>query len=296
MIAGARLEVDYVRGNGRWARAWAIVGAMATQVTTIPSSRPAVGDLVREWRQRRHLSQLNLAGDAEISTRHLSFIETGRSIPSREMVLRLSERLDIPLRTRNVLLVAAGHAPAFPERPLVDPALKAARAAVDLVLAGHEPCPALAIDRHWTMVAANRAVAPMLIGVDAALLQPPVNALRLSLHPKGVAPRIVNYSEWRDHVLMRLRRQIEVSGDAVLTELLNELSAYPTPADASSESSSGGEYAGVVVPLRLRTEHGILAFFSTTTVFGTPVDITLSELALETFFPADDFTAKALRT
>ncbi len=251
---------------------------------------------MREWRQRRHLSQLDLAYDAEISTRHLSFIETGRSIPSRDMVLRLSERLEIPLRTRNVLLVAAGHAPVFPERPLVDPALKAARAAVDLVLASHEPYPALAVDRHWTMVAANRAVAPMFAGIDATLLEPPVNALRISLHPQGVAPRILNYLEWRTHVLTRLRRQIEVTADSVLTDLLNELSGYPIPADGhTSEASSGDEYAGVVVPIRLRTPNGDLAFFSTTTVFGTPVDITLSELALETFFPADDATARAIK-
>jgi transcriptional regulator with XRE-family HTH domain len=266
---------------------------MTTQVTSVPSSRPSVGNLVREWRQRRHLSQLDLAVDAEISTRHLSFIETGRSIPSREMVLHLSERLDIPLRTRNVLLVAAGHAPVFPERPLVDPALKAARAAVDLVLAGHEPCPALAVDRHWTMVAANRAVAPMLTGVDPTLLQPPVNALRVGLHPQGMGPRIINYAEWRSHILMRLRRQIEASADAVLAELLRELSTYPAPDDDES-GGTADEYAGVVVPLKLRTEHGVLAFVSTITVFGTPVDITLSELALETFFPADEATARAI--
>lgn len=295
MIADASREVDYVGGNGQQAEAWAIVGAMATQVTSIPNRRPAVGDLVREWRQRRHLSQLDLAGDAEISTRHLSFIETGRSVPSREMVLRLSERLEIPLRTRNVLLVAAGHAPVFPERSLVDPALKAARAAVDLVLASHEPCPALAIDRHWTILAANRALAPMMEGVDASLLEPPVNALRVSLHPKGVAPRIVNYTEWRAHVLTRLRRQIEVSADTVLTDLLNELSTYPIPPNnETSDSSVGGDYAGVVVPIRMRSPHGVLAFFSTTTVFGTPVDITLAELALETFFPADEETALAI--
>lgn len=268
---------------------------MATALPTPAPTRHAVGDLVRTWRQRRHLSQLDLAGDAEISTRHLSFIETGRSIPSREMVLRLSERLDIPLRTRNVLLVAAGHAPVFRERPLADPALQAARAAVDLVLASHEPCPALAVDRHWTMVAANRAVAPMLEGIDPSLLEPPVNVLRVSLHPLGMAPRIANYPEWREHVLLRLRRQIEATADGVLTALLKELSEYPAPAGSEPPVSTGDPYAGVVVPIRLRTPGGILAFFSTTTVFGTPVDITLSELALETFFPADEATAQALR-
>ena len=251
---------------------------------------------MRQWRERRRLSQLDLALESEISPRHLSFLETGRSQPSREMVLRLAERLDVPLRERNVLLMAAGFAPAFSERSLDDPALQAARRAVDLVLAGHEPYPALAIDRHWTMIAANNAVAPLLAVTDASLLQPPVNVLRLTLHPSGLAPRIANLAEWRSHLLARLRRQIEVTADSVLNELLNELSGYPMPGGAESTiSTTDGEYAGVVVPFRLITEQGILSFFSTTTIFGTPVDITLSELAVESFFPADAATAKALR-
>lgn len=259
------------------------------------SPRP-VGDFLREWRQRRRLSQLDLALDAEISTRHLSFMETGRSTPSREMVLRLAERLQIPLRERNVLLVAAGYAPVFPERPLEDAQLAPARKAMELVLAGHEPYPALAVDRHWNLVAANNALPPLLAGVDPALLTPPVNVLRLSLHPRGVAPRIVNYWEWRTHLFERLRQQIAVSADPVLTELLVELSAYPAPAGMPAHTSSASsEYAGVVVPLQLMTEAGMLSFISTTTVFGTPVDVTLSELALESFFPADAATAEILR-
>src|ERR1019366_8857866 len=176
--------------------------------TTELASRP-VGDLLREWRQRRRMSQLDLACEADISTRHLSFLETGRSTPSREMVLHLAERLDVPPRARNALLNAAGYAAAFPERRLDAPAMTAARQAIDLVLAGHEPHPALAVDRHWCMAAANRAVAPLIAGVDPALLRPPVNVLRLSLHPGGLAPRTVNLGEWRAHLLERLRQQIE---------------------------------------------------------------------------------------
>ena len=245
-----------------------------------------VGALLREWRQRRRLSQLDLASEAEISTRHLSFLETGRALPSRDMVLHLSERLEIPLRDRNVLLVAAGYAPVFRERSLADPELQAARAAMELVLAAHAPNPAIAIDRHWTLVAANRSVAPLLAGVDAELLKPPVNVLRLSLHPKGLAPRTVNLAEWRAHLLERLRRQVDVSADAVLVELL----AYPAPPPPHKANG-----AGVVVPFKLRHGDRVLSFLSTTTVFGTPVEITLSELALESFFPADAETAEAVK-
>jgi len=261
------------------------------------ASAQPVGDLLREWRQRRRLSQLELSCDAEISTRHLSFLETGRSQPSREMVLHLAAQLDVPLRERNVLLVAAGYAPIFPERQLADPALENARKAVDLVLRGHEPYPALAIDRHWMLVASNRAVAPLLVGADATLLRPPVNVLRLSLHPSGLAPRIANLAEWRSHLLARLYHQIEVTADPVLVDLMNELRAYPIPSQRKSAGTSAADrdYAGVVVPFELITESGLLAFFSTTTVFGTPVDITLSELALEAFFPANSATAEALR-
>ena len=257
-----------------------------------PASRP-VGDLLREWRQRRRLSQLDLAGDAEVSTRHLSCVETGRALPSREMVLRLAERLDVPLRERNALLVAAGYAPMFGERSLNDPALAAARKAIDLVPAGHEPYPAIAVDRHWTLVAHNAAVPALLAGADAALLQPPVNVLRLSLHPQGLAPRIANLAQWRAHLIARLHQQIAATGDPVLAELMRELCEYPVPADGHDVGHEV-DYGGVVVPLQFRTEHGILSFISTTTVFGTPVDITLQELALESFFPADAATAHIL--
>ncbi|WP_129776753.1 helix-turn-helix domain-containing protein [Peristeroidobacter soli] len=252
-----------------------------------------IGDLLREWRQRRRLSQLDFAVEAEISSKHLSFLETGRSRPSREMLLKLSELLEVPLRERNTLLIAAGFAPMFTERKLDDPSLQAARDAMELVLKGHEPYPAIAVDRHWTLLAANRAVAPMLSGIKAELLTPPMNVLRASLHPEGLAPRIVNLGQWRAHIFARLRRQIEVSADPVLTSLLEELSDYPAP---EHPTRGKGELANAfVVPMRLATPLGVLSFISTTTVFGTPIDVTLSELALESFFPADAATAAALR-
>ncbi|GGC50880.1 helix-turn-helix domain-containing protein [Chelatococcus reniformis] len=255
-----------------------------------------VGDHLRDWRQRRRLSQLDLALEAEISTKHLSFLETGRSQPSRDMLLLLAEHLDIPLRERNVLMVAAGFAPVFPERALDDPALTAARAAVDLVLRGHEPYPALAIDRHWTMLAANGAVAPLMAGVAPALLKSPVNVMRLALHPDGLAPHTANLPEWRGHLLARLRHQVEVSADPVLIELLSELKAYPTSSFSSPRLPPPEvDHASVVVPFQLVVDGTVLAFISTTTVFGTPVDITLAELALETFFPADAATADVLK-
>jgi len=203
--------------------------------------------------------------------------------------------MEVPLRERNAMLNAAGYAPAFPERRLDDPALSAAREAVDLVLRGHEPYPALAIDRHWTMVAANRVVAPLLDGVSGALLKPPVNVLRLTLHPDGLAPRIVNLPEWRAHLLHRLSQQVGATADPVLSALLKELRSYPEPPAPAAVRAPDRDYAGIVVPFELRTPAGTLALFGTTTVFGTPVDITLSELAVESFFPADAATAEALR-
>jgi transcriptional regulator with XRE-family HTH domain len=264
------------------------------------STMPPVGAMLRNWRERRRLSQLEFAGAAGISTRHLSFVETGRSLPSRAMLLRLVERLEVPLRERNALLVAAGLAPMYSERRLDDPAMQQARAAIDLVLAGHEPYPALCVDRHWTLIAHNRAVAPFLGGVTPALTQPPVNVLRLSLHPDGLAPRIANWGEWRAHVLARLQHQHAATLDPVLAALVEELAAYPAPAGVSAvapvDASTVAPFAAsVVVPLRLRDEHGALSFISTTTVFGTPLDVTLAELAIESFFPADAATAAALR-
>jgi transcriptional regulator with XRE-family HTH domain len=255
-----------------------------------PAQPLHIGDHLREWRQRRHLSQLDLSVDAEISARHLSFVETGRAQPSREMVLKLAERLSVPLRERNVLLVAAGFAPAFPQRSLDDPMLKSARQAIELVLRAHEPNPALAYDRHWNLVTGNRMVAPLLAGVPEHLLKPPVNILRLAFHPEGLAPRTVNLGEWCGHLLERLQRQCEATADPELIRLHGELKAFPIPARAGPLPPDN-----VAIPLKLRHQGCVLSFFSTTMVFGTPVDVTLSELALETFFPADDLTAQRMR-
>jgi transcriptional regulator with XRE-family HTH domain len=257
----------------------------------------SIGDLLREWRERRRLSQLALALDADVSTRHLSFLETGRARPSREMLLRLAERLEVPLRERNTMLLAAGFAPTYPERDLDDPALGAARAAIDRVLAGHEPFPALAIDRYWTLVAANRVVPALLTGVAPALLQPPINVLRLSLHPDGLAAQIANLPEWRAHLLARLSRQVELTADPRLSDLLQELGGYVMVRGTRNIDQPGLDRSlmSVAVPLRLQTEHGTLSLISTTMVFGTPVDVTLSELAVEAFFPADAGTADLLQ-
>ena len=252
------------------------------------------GDHLRRWRQHRRLSQLDLADEAAISTRHLSFMETGRSVPSREMVLRLTERLGIPLRERNALLVAAGYAPMYRERTLDDPALASARRAVELILTSHEPFPALALDGHWNLVTANAALPHLLAGIDPDMLKPPVNVLRLSLHPQGLATKIVNLAQWRTHLLERLRQQVAATADPVLADLLEELRGYPMP-EGAQDTHLEGEHLGVVMPFQFRTDHGVLSFISTTTIFGTPVDVTLQELMLETFFPADTFTGDILR-
>lgn len=248
-----------------------------------------VGTQIRTWRTRRRLSQLDLALDAEISARHLSFIETGRSRPSRGMLLRLAERLRIPPRERNALLVAGGFAPASPARPLDDPALTAARQAVDKVLAAYEPYPALAVDLHWNLVAANAGVTPFLADCAPHLLEPPLNVLRLSLHPEGLAPRIENLAQWRSYVFRRLEEQIDASADPVLANLLEELRAYPGGTGGPGESNA------IAILLKVRQGPHLLSFLSMTTVFGTPVDITLSELAIEAFLPADSATAAILR-
>ena len=256
------------------------------------TTQKPVGQHLREWRMRRRMSQMDLALEAEISTRHLSFLETGRAQPSREMVLHLSDQLEVPLRERNVILVAAGFAPVFPERSLQDPELAAARRAVDVILKAHEPYPALVVDLRWNLVAANAAVEPLLAGVDPELLGPPLNVIRLSLHPRGLAPRIANLGEWRTHVLERLRREAELTASPDLIALIEEIRGYPKPPAPDRRPE---DYGSVAIPFQLMAGDTLLSFFSTTTVFGTPVDITLSELTLETFFPADAATAEALR-
>jgi transcriptional regulator with XRE-family HTH domain len=250
------------------------------------------GPLLREWRQRRRISQLDLALMGEISSRHLSFLETGRARPSREMVVHLAEQLEVPLRDRNTLLAAAGFAAVYRERKLSDPELQPALRAVESIVRGHMPYPALAVDRHWTLVVANDAIARLTQGIAPHLLEPPVNVMRLALHPEGLAPRTLNLAEWRAHLFDRLRKQIEMTADPVLMALLAELRAYPAPAGKPPAVSDLG---AMVVPFELATEAGPLRFLSTTTVFGTPVDITLSELAMECFYPTDDATMAALR-
>jgi transcriptional regulator with XRE-family HTH domain len=259
-----------------------------------------IGERLREWRQRRRLSQLALAAGAGVSQRHVSFVESGRAMPSRELVLALARQLEVPFRERNELLLAAGFAPIYRERPLTAPELAPARTAVELVLEAYEPFPALAVDRHWTFMMSNRAVAPLLARVHPELLKPPVSVLRVSLHPAGLAPHISNLEQWREHVLSRLETQVRVSADRVLIALLDELRAMAgatstRPARDERRASSSEPLAGVAVPFQLDTEQGRLSFLSTTTVFGTPIDITLAELAIEAFLPADAATATALR-
>jgi len=264
---------------------------MTTEMAAAPFQRP-VGALMRQWRERRRLSQLDLAMQADISTRHLSFVETGRSTPSRAMVLHLAEQLDVPLRERNGLLVAAGYAPVYAETALDDPQLSAVRAAVRQVLTGHEPYPAVVVDRQWTLVDANAGVALLTEGVAPELLAPPANALRVSLHPDGMAPRIVNLGEWRAHLLGRLRRQAAHTADPALVQLYDELRAYPCDQPEVELPGSGD----IVVPLRLRHAGRELAFFSTVATFGTPLDITVAELAIDAFFPADPATTAVLHS
>ncbi len=254
-----------------------------------------LGALLRDWRQRRRLSQLDLAGDARISTRHLSFIETGRSRPSRGLILHLGELLDLPLRERNRLLLAAGFAPHFAENALVSAPLQPAIDALQQLLRVHDPNPAVVVDRHWNLVLANRMAERLLANVAPELLPPNCNVLRLTLHPQGLAPAIVNLGEWRAHLLSRLRRQIAMSGDTKLSELLRELSGYAPLPDEDQPGGYASPAPDVLVLFRLRSPVGELRLFSTMTVFGTPVDITLSELALESFYPADASTADNLR-
>jgi transcriptional regulator with XRE-family HTH domain len=261
-------------------------------VPLMTTTRPGVGALLKEWRRRRHMSQLDLSLEADVSARHLSFIETGRSRPSAEMVLHLAEQLDVPLRDRNQLLLAAGYAPAYGQRSLDAPELEPVRTALQRVLEGHAPNPALVIDRHWGLVAANEGVNALIAGAAEHLLEPPVNVLRLSLHPEGLAPRIANLAEWRAHLLDRLGREAVTSGDPALAALHEELAGYPCAEPAHSPDLEAG---AIAVPLRIRHEDRVLSFISTVTTFGTALDVTVSELSIESFFPADAATAEALR-
>ncbi|KUL23115.1 helix-turn-helix domain-containing protein [Streptomyces regalis] len=263
-----------------------------------PATTPAdqgVGPLLRAWREQRRVSQLELALRADSSARHISFIETGRSRPSEEMVLRLAEHLDVPVRERNALLLAAGYAPRYPETPLDDPALDALRAGMERLIQGYEPYPALVVDAMYNVHAANRGILTLLDGIPEHLLAPPLNAMRLTLHPEGLAPRIRNLREWRGHLLAQMDRQIALHRSEPLRRLYEEVAAYPVP-----EETPGAEPAEPVpyfaLPLQIEHEGRVLSFISSISTFNTPMDVTVAELAIETLLPADPATVKYLQS
>jgi transcriptional regulator with XRE-family HTH domain len=263
-----------------------------TVLAPAPSNRTPIGQLLRAWRQRRSLSQLELALEADVSSRHVSFLETGRARPSRDMVLRLAEHLDIPLRERNRLLLAAGYAPLYAERSLEEPEMAPVHQALDRFLRAHEPYPAIVVDRQHNLVSANDALGTLLEGVSPELLEPPANALRVALHPLGMAPRVLNLEEWSAHLLHRLRREAALTADPELRRLHDELAGYP---GVCLEAPAGEGSAGdIMVPLRLQLADRELGFFSTISTFGTPIDITLDELTIEAFYPANAATATYL--
>ncbi|MER7754301.1 helix-turn-helix domain-containing protein [Kitasatospora sp. NPDC097643] len=258
-----------------------------------------VGVLLRGWRERRQLSQLQLALQADSSARHISFIENGRARPSQEMVLRLAEQLDVPVRERNTLLLAAGYAPHYPETPLDDPSMAALRGGMERLLAAHDPYPALVVDGAFRVLAANRSLGLILTGVTPELLQPPLNAMRITLHPDGLAPRIVNFRQWRGHLLERMERQIELVRSEPLRQLYEEVRGYPEPAGGTAsdgERAEATELFPFALPLRIRHEGRVLSFLSTIATFNTPLDVTVSELAMETFLPADSGTVEFLQS
>jgi transcriptional regulator with XRE-family HTH domain len=255
-----------------------------------------IGSALRRWREGKHLSQLELALDAGVSARHLSFVETGRSLPGRETLLRILEQLGVPFRERNRLLLAAGHAPAYPERSLDDPELAPVREALDLVLSGHEPYPAVAVDRAWNMVAANSAMLRLTEGLEIApeLLEPPINVIRIGLHPRGLGPLMVNLGDWHAHWVTHLEHQVAATKDARLAALLEEIVAYPVP-EPERDAASGIAAEEMLGPVRMRApDGGELAFFGMFAGFDTPFEVTTSELAIELLFPADRATAERL--
>ncbi|MGW1913080.1 helix-turn-helix domain-containing protein [Streptomyces sp. NPDC002076] len=271
-----------------------IVASGPSASATAPAADKGVGPLLRAWRERRRISQLELALRADSSARHISFIETGRSRPSEDMVLRLAEHLDVPVRERNALLLAAGYAPRYPETPLGDPALDALRDGMQRLIQGYEPYPALVVDAGYTVVAANRGIRMLLDGVPETLLSPP-NSMRLTLHPEGLAPRIRNLREWRGHLLAQMERQIALQRSDQLRALYEEVAAYPVPKDApGDEPAEPVPY--FALPLLVEHDGRVLSFVSSISTFNTPMDVTVAELAIETFLPADPATAKYLQT
>ncbi|MGV9453497.1 helix-turn-helix domain-containing protein [Streptomyces sp. NPDC003635] len=262
---------------------------------TVTSTDRGVGPLLRAWREQRRVSQLELALRADSSARHISFIETGRSRPSEEMVLRLAEHLDVPVRERNALLLAAGYAPRYPETPLDDPALDAVRAGMERLIQGYEPYPAIVVDAMYNVQAANRGILMLLDGIPEHLLAPPLNAMRLTLHPEGLAPRIRNLREWRGHLLAQMERQIALHRSEPLRELYEEVAGYPVPeTGAGTEPEEPVPY--FALPLQIEHEGRTLSFISSISTFNTPMDVTVAELAIETLLPADPATVKYLQT
>ncbi|MDG9701413.1 helix-turn-helix domain-containing protein [Streptomyces sp. DH37] len=267
------------------------MGSVAVDASTRSTGTGGVGPLLRHWRERAGLSQLELALRADSSARHISFVETGRTRPSPEMVLRLAEHLDVPVRERNALLLAAGHAPHYPETPVDDPSLAALRGGLERMLTAYEPYPALVVNGRYEVLAANRGIAAFLEGTAEHLLRPPLNAMRLTLHPDGLAPRIRNFLEWREHLLEQMRRQLAPLRSAPLRELYEEVTAYPLPEGGAERHGAEGPFA---LPMVIEHRGHVLSFFSTITTFNTPMDVTVSELAMETFVPADPETAALL--
>ncbi|MEU3840449.1 helix-turn-helix transcriptional regulator [Streptomyces sp. NPDC028635] len=268
--------------------------ASGTAASPTAPAGQGVGPLLRAWRVRRRISQLELALRADSSARHISFIETGRSRPSEEMVLRLAEHLEVPVREVNALLLAAGHAPRYRQTPLDDPALGALRDGMERLIQGYEPYPALVVDGLYTVQAANRGIMMLLDGVDEGLLQPPLNAMRLTLHPRGMAPRIRNLREWRGHLLAQMERQIALQRSEELRELYEEVAAYPVPEASAADAEPEEPYPYFALPLRIEHEGRVLSFISSISTFNTPMDVTVAELAIETFLPADPATVKYL--
>ncbi|MEU9626514.1 helix-turn-helix transcriptional regulator [Streptomyces luteogriseus] len=265
-------------------------------MTTHPSTgEQGVGPLLRAWREERRVSQLELALRADSSARHISFVETGRSRPSEEMVLRLAEHLDVPVRERNALLLAAGYAPRYPETPLDDPALGALREGIERLISGYEPYPALVVDALYNVVAANRGIMTLVDGVGESLLEPPLNAMRLALHPQGLAPRIRNLRAWRGHLLEQMERQIALHRSEPLRALYEEVAAYPVPECAEPADEPSEPVPHFALPLRIEHEGRTLSFISSISTFNTPMDVTVAELAIETLLPADPATVKYLQ-
>ncbi|MFB7455773.1 helix-turn-helix domain-containing protein [Streptomyces sp. NPDC056188] len=270
--------------------------ASGTTASPAASAARGVGPLLRSWRERRRISQLELALRADSSARHISFVETGRSRPSEEMVLRLAEHLEVPVRERNALLVAAGYAPRYRQTPLDDPALGPLREGLERLIRGYEPYPALVVDATYDVVSANRGITMLLEGVPERLLAPPLNAMRLTLHPEGLAPRIRNLREWRGHLLAQMERQLALHRSAALRELYEEVAAYPVPRGAREAAGAPGQVPYFALPMRIEHDGRVLSFVSSISTFNTPMDVTVAELAIETFVPADPATVEYLHS